>query len=67
MSLKNIHVVFITLATLLCLLFASWCWEAYRAEGGAGMLAFAVGSFGAALGLVVYGTWFLRKMKGIGT
>ncbi len=63
MSLKNIHVVFITAATALCLLFGAWCYTQWQAEGGAGMLAGAAGSLATAIGLLVYGRWFLIKMK----
>ena len=66
MDLKNIHVLFISLATALCLVFGAWCISAYRSDGDAGYLLGGISSFASAAGLVVYGGWFLRKMKGIG-
>jgi hypothetical protein len=65
MGLKNIHVFFISLAIVLCLGFGSWCVAMFRGEGGTGYLVFAIVSFAAALGLTVYGNWFLKKMKGL--
>jgi hypothetical protein len=65
MGLKNIHVLFISMAIALCLAFGTWCVSMYRDQGGIGYVAVAIGSFACALGLVFYGNWFLRKMKGI--
>jgi hypothetical protein len=65
MGLKNIHVLFISMAIVLCLAFGTWCVTMYRDQQGTGYLAVGVGSFVCAVGLVVYGNWFLRKMKGI--
>ena len=62
MSLRAFHVVFITCSTLLALLFGWWCVGEYRADGGLGYLWAGVGSAGAALGLLVYGSWFRKKM-----
>ena len=66
MSLKHIHVVFIAAATALAVVFGAWCYAQWQAEGGAGMLAGAAGSTVTAVGLLVYGRWFLVKMKGVG-
>lgn len=66
MSLKHVHVVFITAATALSIVFGVWCYTQWQTEGGVGMLAGAVGSTATAIGLLVYGRWFLVKMKGIG-
>ena len=65
MSLKNIHVVFITAATALALVFGAWCFAQWQAEGDVGMLLGALGSLATAIGLLVYGRWFLIKMKHI--
>jgi len=65
MGLKNIHVVFISMAIALSLGFGTWCVSMYRDEGGGGYLAVAIVSFACAVGLTVYGNWFLKKMKGI--
>ena len=66
MSLKHIHLVFITAATALCVIFGAWCSAQWQTEGGVGMLVGAAGSAATAIGLLVYGRWFLVKMKGIG-
>lgn len=65
MGLKNIHIVFISMAIALALGLGSWCVSMYRDEGGAGYLAASLLSFGTAVGLAAYGTWFLKKMKGM--
>lgn len=59
MSLKLFHVVFIAAALALALWTGMWA----LGEGSAVWLA--VASFAAAAGLVVYGAWFLRKMRGV--
>ncbi len=65
MSLKHIHVVFITAATALAVVFGAWCAAQWRVDGDAGMLAGAAGSAATAIGLLAYGRWFLQKMKGM--
>ena len=67
MGLKNIHLVFISMAVALCLAFASWSVWMYEYQGPASYLAVAVVAVSAALGLILYGSWFLRKMKGLPT
>ena len=66
MSLKHIHVVFIAAATALSVVFGAWCYAQWKSDGGAAMLAGTAGSAAAALGLLVYGRWFLVKMRGVG-
>lgn len=61
MNLKVIHVVFIVCSILLCLLFGGWC----LARGG-GYTVVGIAAVVAGLGLVVYGGWFLRKMRDVG-
>jgi hypothetical protein len=63
MNLRAVHLVFIGAATALAALLGWWCLNLYRTEDGAGALLGAVGSFAAALGLVAYGSWFLRKTR----
>jgi len=65
-NLKAFHVLFITAATLLAGGLGVWCLREHAAAGdGAGTLVGAVASFAAAAGLVAYGAWFLRKMRGL--
>ena len=64
MGLKNIHLLFISMAIALALGFGAWCVWMFRGHGGGGYLAVSAASFATGIGLVVYGNWFLRKMKG---
>ena len=66
MSLKHVHVVFIAAATALAVVFATWTYAQWQAGGGIGMLAGTVASAAAAVGLLVYGRWFLVKMRDVG-
>jgi hypothetical protein len=63
MSLKGFHIVFITFSTLLALVLGVWCIRVNLAEGAPVYLAGAIGSFVAAIALIIYGVWFYRKMK----
>lgn len=63
MSLKGFHIVFITFSTLLAFVLGVWCIRVNLAEGAPVYLAGAIGSFAAAIVLIVYGVWFYRKMK----
>jgi hypothetical protein len=62
-SLKAFHVIFIGAAVVLALWLGLWAWEQRQATGGGGFLALAGGSFAAAVGLVAYEVWFLRKTR----
>lgn len=64
MSLKAIHLVFIVCSTLLAAGFGAWALAQRGSDGGA-YLALAVVSFTAAGALVVYGVWFVKKLKGV--
>ncbi|HEV8185634.1 MAG TPA: hypothetical protein VGP40_06730 [Chthoniobacterales bacterium] len=63
MSLKGFHIVFITFSTLLALGCGIWCLQLGQMTGANAYFLGAVCSFIAALGLVIYGFWFYRKMK----
>jgi hypothetical protein len=63
MGLKNIHLLFISMAIALALVFGGWCVWMFRGQGGVGYLLVGAASFATGIGLVVYGNWFLRKMK----
>ena len=61
MSLRGFHIVFITLATLLCVFLAVWSFFLAPAETGrAATILGAIGIAGA-VGLPVYGVYFYRK------
>ena len=63
MSLKGFHIVLISLSSLLAVGFGGWSIHAYTATGRVGHLAMAVFSFAGAVGLVVYISWFARKIR----
>ncbi len=62
MSLKQFHIVFIAMAVLLSVGFAVWVFTRYQA--GTGLLLMGGVSTVMAVGLAVYGLWFLKKLKG---
>jgi flagellar biogenesis protein FliO len=64
-SLKAFHVFFVVVSTLLALGFGVWSVNEYSRAGQSGTLAMGVASFIAAVALVVYGFWFLRKLKNV--
>lgn len=65
MSLKAFHIVFISASTLLAFGFAGWMFKGYQTTGQGTDLVFGVGGVAAGLGLIVYGKYFLRKLKHI--
>jgi len=66
MSLKALHLVFITAATLLSFGFAAWCFRAYATGEMARLgLILGVAFLAAGLGLIVYGRYFLKKLKNV--
>jgi hypothetical protein len=56
MSLKWFHIVFITLSVLLSLWFGVW--GLFNEQ-----IALGIVSLGASLGLVLYGNYFLGKVR----
>ena len=62
MSLKAFHICFIALSTSLALGFGLWSFQNLEPHGGL-RLVFGVGGFLVALGLLGYGSWFVRKMR----
>ncbi len=66
MSLKAVHLIFVNALTALALGFGVWKVRDYRGpEGTKGDLIFAVLSFAAAVAVVVYGRYFLKKLKSV--
>jgi hypothetical protein len=63
MSLKGFHIVFIIVSTLLALGVGAWCLWVNSIEGTPVFRIGAIGSFAAAVALMIYGVWFYRKMK----
>ena len=66
MSLKAVHVFFITVATLIAAGFGVWSIQQYTATGSGGDLLLTVLAVSAAISLPIYGVWFLKKMKKVG-
>lgn len=65
MSLRVVHVVFITASALLAVFVAGWAATEYNADQGLGYgIASGLGLASAA-GLGAYGAAFLRKTRGI--
>jgi hypothetical protein len=66
MSLKTIHVVFVTAALLMTAFFGVWAWREYAGpEGTTAHLTYGVLSIVAFVGLLAYGRYFLKKLKHI--
>lgn len=65
MSLKAFHIVFISASTLLAFGFGGWMFKDYTRTGETSDLIFGLGSVGVGIGLIIYGKYFLRKLKRI--
>ena len=66
MSLKAVHVIFVTAALLLTAFFGGWAWHEYASpQGTRAHLIYGLLSIIAFLGLIVYGKYFLKKLKHI--
>jgi len=63
MSLKNFHIVFIAVSTLLAIGFGLWWFRAFSAGGDVLDLLMGISSCIVGLGLIVYGVRFRRKLK----
>lgn len=65
MSLKAFHIVFITASVLLAFGFGAWSLVAYSDTGRWVDLAFGGVSIVIGVGLIVYGRYFLKKLRDI--
>ncbi len=63
MSLKAVHILFITLATLLAFGLGVWCMHAYAVQKQDLYVGLGGTAFLAGIGLIAYGISFLRKIK----
>ena len=63
MSLKTFHIIFVTMAVLLCLVFGGWCLNSDFAKGHAGYAITGYVSFVFGALLVLYEIVFLNKLK----
>jgi len=67
MSLKAFHILFIAASNALAIGFGIWELKSYfSAEGRLLDLCLGLGSFAVAAGLVIYGRYFLKKLKHVG-
>lgn len=65
MSLKAFHIVFVAVSLLLCAGFGLWAFNEFRSDNEPGQLIAALFALFGCAALVVYGRWFLRKLKGV--
>jgi hypothetical protein len=65
MSLKAFHIFFVVVSTLCALGFGGWAVADYQRTGSGTVLLLGVLGFAAAVALVWYGLWFLRKLKNV--
>ncbi len=66
MSLKAFHVIFITSAFLLSVFLGGWCLFEFFTHGRRVVdLLLGLLSLAGAVGLIVYGRYFLKKLKNI--
>jgi len=63
MSLKNFHIVFIAVSTVFAIGFGVWWFRAFSTGGDILDLSMGLASCITALGLVVYGVKFRRKLR----
>ncbi len=66
MSLRQFHILFVTIVTCLFVGLGGWALLAYREQPGATLLWLGTGSLALALLVVIYGVWFLRKTRRMG-
>ena len=66
MSLKALHIVFITLSMVLAVGFGVWEIRFHLHENNYFHLTLGVLSLLFGVALVPYGIWFLRKLKHVG-
>lgn len=65
MSLKAFHIVFVGASVILMLGLAGFSFGDYRESGSALSLLWTGLAVGAATGMLIYGRYFLRKLKHI--
>jgi len=66
MSLKAVHLIFVTALSSLGLGCGIWKLRDYSASHGSGDLAFGIGALVLAAATLVYGKYFLKKLKKYG-
>jgi hypothetical protein len=66
MSLKAFHIIFITASSALAFGCGAWALRNYLSTEGRVMdLLFAIASLATGIGLIIYGRYFLKKLKNV--
>lgn len=65
MSLKAIHIVFITASILLCLFVGWWAWGQYSESHARQDLVYLVAAGVCFFSLLTYGVLFIRKLRNV--
>ena len=66
MSLRAVHIVFISASILLAIGFSGWSFRNYFSPDGVRSdLIFGLASAVAAVALLIYGKYFLKKLRNI--
>ncbi len=65
MSLKALHIIFVTCSTLLAFGFGAWSFHAYSHSRAVLDLVMGIVALVVGLGMIVYGRYFLKKLKNI--
>lgn len=66
MSLKTIHIVFVIASCLMTAFFGVWAWREYFSPAGTPAdLVYGLVAIAGFIGLLVYGKYFLNKLKHI--
>ncbi len=63
MSIRNVHLLFITVSVLLALFLAGWALNEYLHGGSLGYVVGAAVALGGAVALAAYGVAFRRKTR----
>lgn len=64
MSLKAFHIVFVTVCVLVTFGFGVWAVRHHDEVADSSILMLGVASIASSVGLIAYGAWFLKKLKG---
>lgn len=65
MSLKAFHIFFITVSVLFFAGLGLGCTRAFFEQRELTLLGLGIAAFGASAGLMVYGVYFLKKLKDV--
>jgi len=65
MSLKAFHIVFVAASVILMAFLTGWSFLAYQETHAADYLVWSLCAACSVVGLVVYGRFFLRKLRNI--